>query len=121
MHLGCMTTLAIGSNDPGSAACAASPRLNAASPTTTIKGTRMRIGSSSSRPQAVRLQWQLPDSLAGGREDRVGDRRRRDRRAWLADPAWRLGAPHQMHFDGRRLIDPHHADVMEIGLLHAAV
>src|SRR5712691_1553409 len=120
MHLGCMTTLAIGANGPGSVVWAAPLRLQAASERTTTNRTRIRIVSSSSRAELV-LQRQLPDSLAGHSEDRVGQRGRGDRRTRLADPAGLLAISHQMHFDSRRLVDPQRANVMEVGLLHPAV
>src|ERR1700737_2814791 len=105
MHLGCMTTLAIGSKGPGSAVWAAALRLQAASERTTTNRTRVRMVSSSSRAELV-LQRQLPDSLAGHGEDRVGQRGRGNRRTRLADPAGLLAISHKVHFDGRRLVDP---------------
>src|ERR1700730_8914234 len=122
MHLGCMTTLAIGSNNSGftAAACAASLRLQAASARRMTNGTRMRIVSSSSRTE-LPLHRQLADPLAGGGEDGVGDCWSRYRRTRLADPSRRLEIAHKVHFDGRRFVDPQHANVVEVGLLHPAV
>src|SRR5439155_19594824 len=55
--------------------------------------------SLSSRAGLVRLQRQLADSLAGRREDRVGQRWGRDSRARLADPAGRLEVAHEVQLD----------------------
>src|SRR5260370_29094856 len=121
MHLGCMTTLAIGSNGAGWAGWAASLRLQAAiGRTTTMSDAKARMIVLLSRAELA-FQRQLPDSLAGRCEDRVGHRGCRDRRVWLADPAGRLAAAHQVHFDRRRLLDPQHADLVEVRLLHPAV
>src|SRR5882672_8905628 len=92
MHLGCMTTLAIGSNVPEGAACGASTTLPATASKPTIIG-----------------------------EDSVRHRGSGDGRAWFADSAWRFQVAHQVHLDGRRLVDSHDSNVMEIGLLDPAV
>src|SRR2546426_6163681 len=113
MHLGCMTTRAIGSNDPAVAVWTASLRLNAKSVRIATSGTRIRMVSSSSWPE-LRLQRELSDALAGRREDRVRQRGCRHRRARLADPAGRLAVAHEVHLDRWRLIDPQHANVMEV-------
>src|SRR5499425_2156585 len=120
MHLGCMTTLAIGSNVPAGAACGASTTLPATASKPTIMGERIRIVPSSSRAQLI-LERQLPDAPAGGGEDRVRHRGRGDGRAWFADSAWRFLVVHQVHLDGRRLVDSHNSNVMEVGLLDPAV
>src|SRR6266568_6724749 len=113
MHLGCVTTLAIGSNDPAVAVWAAVLRLETMSERAVTSGTTMRIVFSSSWAE-LRLQREFSDALAGRREDRVGQRGCRHRRARLADPAGRLAVPHEVYVDGRRLIDPQHANVMEV-------
>src|ERR1700687_4642399 len=77
-------------------------------------------GLSSSRADLV-LQRQLPDSLPGRREDRVGDSRGGDRRPRLADPSGLLAVAHQIDFDRRRLVYPKHANVVKVRLLHPAV
>src|SRR6266478_7298175 len=124
MHLGCMTTLPIGSNNSGftaaAAAGAASLRLQAASGRRMTNGTRIRMVSSSSRTELL-LHRQFADPLAGGGEDGVGDCWSRYRRTRLADPSRRLEIAHKVHFDGRRFVDPQHANVVEVGLLYPAV
>src|SRR5262245_726041 len=124
MHLGCMTTLAIGSNVPEGAACGASTTLptTASKPTIkpTIIGEKIGIVSSSSRAQLI-AERQLPDAPAGGGENRVRHRGSGDGRAWFADSAWRFQVAHQVHLDGRRLVDSHDSNVMEVGLLDPAV
>src|SRR5216684_4821922 len=120
MHLGCMTTLAIGSNGSEGFADCASMRPETMSSRTTTNHTSLGIVFSSSRPELI-LHRQLPDSLSGRSEDRVGQRRCRDRRTWLADAPGLLTVPHQDHFDRRRLIDPKDANIMEVRLLHPAV
>ena len=64
---------------------------------------------------------QLPDPLAGRREDRVGQRRRQRRGTGLADATGRFGTLHQIHLDRRRLVDAQHAVVVEIALFDAAI
>src|SRR2546428_13718464 len=49
---------------------------------------------------------------------RGGARRRRTR---LPDPAGRLEIAHQVDGNGRRLVDPQHEDVMEVGLMDPAL
>src|SRR5215470_3306785 len=124
MHLGCMTTLAIGSNVPEGAACGASTTLPATASKPTIKptitGEKIGIASSSSRAQLI-LERQLPDAPAGGGENRVRHRGSGDGCAWFADSAWRFQVAHQVHLDGRRLVDSHDSNVMEVGLLDPAV
>src|SRR5215469_585514 len=124
MHLGCMTTLAIGSNVPEGAACGASTTLSATASKPTIKptilGEKIGIVSSSRRAQLI-LERQLPDAPAGGGENRVRHRGSGDGRAWFSDSAWRFQVAHQMHLDGRRLVDSHDSNVMEVGLLDPAV
>src|SRR2546422_2056542 len=119
MHRGCMTTLAIGSNGAGSAVCAVALRPEA-SERTTMNGATLLIACSSRRAELA-LERQLAYPLARRREDRVRQCWCRNRGAWLAYPARCLRVPHQMHFDRRRLIDPQHANVVEVGLLHPAV
>src|SRR5215831_4548549 len=124
MHLGCMRTLAIGSNVPKGAACSASTTLPATASKPTIKptiiGEKVAIVSSSSRAQLI-LERQLPDAPAGDGENRVRHRGSGDGCAWFAHSAGRFQVAHQMHLDGRRLVDPHDANVMEVRLLDAAV
>src|ERR1700740_3143121 len=116
MHLGCMTTLAIGSNVPEGAACGALKTLPAIASKPTIKptivGEKLGIVSSSSRAQLV-LERQLPDAPAGGGENRLRTRGSGDGRAWFADSAWRFQIAHQMHLDGRRLVHSHDSNVVE--------
>src|SRR5262249_56212670 len=57
----------------------------------------------------------------GGGENRVRQRGRGDGRGWVADSAWRFQVAHQAHLDGRRLVDSHDSNVMEVGLLDPAV
>src|SRR6266851_3909431 len=118
MHLGSMTTLAIGSNK--SEGSAAWTRLHAKTSRTTKNRVRMRIVFSSSRPELI-LQRQLPNSLPGRREYRVGHGGGGDSGTRLADSSGSLIAAYQVHFDCRRLIDPQDANIMEVGLLHPAV
>src|SRR2546430_1465079 len=113
MHLGCMTTLAIASNDPTSAVWTAALRLETMSERAVTSGTTIRIVFSSSRAE-LRLQRELSDAFTSRREHRVGERWCRDGRARLADPAGRLAVSHEVHLDRRRLIDPQHANVMEV-------
>src|SRR5258706_1850805 len=121
MHLGCMTTLAIGSNGAeGAAAGVPSLPEPATIRRTKTHSARTGIVFSSSRTELV-LERQLPDSLAGRGEDLVGQRGRGNGRGRVAHPAGLLAISHQMHFDGRRLVDPQRANVMEVGLLDAAV
>src|SRR2546429_1490449 len=119
MHRGCMTTLATGSNGAGSAVCAVAPRPEA-SERTRMNGATLLIACSSRRAELA-LERQLAYPPARRREDRVRQCWCRNRGAWLAYPARCLRVPHQMHFDRRRLIDPQHANVVEVGLLHPAV
>src|SRR2546427_3937224 len=119
MHRGCMTTLATRSNGAGSAVCAVAPRPEA-SERTTMNGATLLIACSSRRAELA-LERQLAYPLARRREDRVRQCWCRNCGAWLADPAGGLKVPHQMHFDRRALIDPQHANVVEVGLLHPAV
>jgi hypothetical protein len=51
MHLGCVTTLAIGSNEPALAAWTASLRLETMSERAVTSGTTIRIVFSSSRAE----------------------------------------------------------------------
>src|SRR6516225_6496258 len=124
MHLGCMMTLAIGSNVPEGAACSASTTLPATASKPTIKptiiGEKNGTASSSSRAQLI-LERQVPDAPAGGGENRVRHRGGGDGCAWFADSAWRFQVAHQVHLDGRRLVDAHDSNVMEVGLLDPAV
>src|SRR5262245_20904134 len=119
MHLGCMTTLAIGSN-VSETAYGASTTLPATASKPTIIGEKIRIASSSNRAQLI-LERQLPDAPAGGGEDRVRHRGSGDGRAWFADSAWCFQVAHQVHLDGRRLVDSHDSNVMEVGLFDPAV
>src|SRR5713226_4304363 len=118
MHLGCMTTLAIGSNK--SEGSAAWTRLHAKTSRTTKNRVRMRIVFSSSRPELI-LQRQLPNSLPGRREYRVGHGGGGDSGTRLADSSGSLIAANQVHFDRWRLIDPQNANIVEVRLLHASV
>src|SRR5215469_9415064 len=117
MHLGCMTTLAIASNV---AACDASTTRPATASKPTIIGKKIGIVSSSSGAQLI-LERQLPDAPAGGGENRVRHRGSGDGCAWFAHSAWRFQVAHQVHLDGRRLVDSHDSNVMEVGLLDPAV
>ena len=54
-------------------------------------------------------------------KDRIAQGRRCGRRAGFADAARRLAALDQMDVDRRRLVDPQHAVIVEIALLHAAL
>src|SRR5499433_3158241 len=124
MHLGCMRTLAIDSNVREGAACSALTTLPATASKPTMKptiiGERIGIVSSSSQAQLI-LERQLPDAPAGGGENRVRHRGSGDGCAWFADSAWRFQVAHQVHLDGRRLVDSHDSNVMEVGLLDPAV
>src|SRR5262245_63994792 len=120
MHLGCMTTLAISANVPDGAACGASPTLPATASKPTTMGERILILSSSSRAQLI-LERQLTDAPAGGGEDRIRHRGSGHGGAWFADSAWRFQVVHQVYLDGRRLVDSHDSNVMEVGLLDPAV
>src|ERR1700687_3710307 len=106
----CMTCLTIASNRSGGSA--AWTRLQPKTSRTTKNRVRMRIVFSSSRPELI-LQRQLPDSLPGHREYRVGQGRCGDCGARLANSSGSLIAAHQMHFDCRRLVDPQNPNVME--------
>src|SRR5262249_7158970 len=114
MHLGCMTTLATGSNVEDVSAGADSMPSPARASKPTIKGTTIVMFSSSRRLPQLVLERQLPNSLAGGGEDRVGQRGPGDRGARLADSSRRFEIAHQVHFDLRRLVDPQHANVVEV-------
>ena len=57
----------------------------------------------------------------GGGGDGVDQRRRTGGAARLADAAGRFAARDDVHLDHRRLVDPHHAIVVEIGLLNPAI
>src|SRR5690348_5237282 len=120
MHLGCVTTLAIGSNDPALAAWTASLRLETMNHRAVTSGTTIRIVFSSSRAE-LPLQRERSDAFTRRREHRVGERGCRDGRARLADPAGRLAVSHEVHLHRRRLIDPQHANVMEVRLLDPAI
>src|SRR5262245_60142201 len=124
MHLGCMTTLAIGSNVSEGAAWGASTTLPATASKPTIKptiiGEKIGIVSSSSRAQLI-LERELPDAPAGDGENRVRHRGSGDGCAWFADSAWRFQVANQVHLNGWRLVDSHDSNVMEVGLLDPAV
>src|SRR5262249_6237599 len=124
MHLGCMRTLAIVSNVPEGAACGASTTLAATASKPTIKptmiGEKTGIVASSSRAQLIRAR-QVPNAPAGGGVNRARYCGSGHGRAWLADAAWRLQVAHEVHLDGRRLVDSHDSNVMEVGLLDPAV
>src|SRR6185437_16193153 len=64
---------------------------------------------------------QLPQPLAGGRVNRVGQCGRERRCTWFADPAACLATFDDMHVDWRRLVDAQHPVVREVVLLDAAV
>src|SRR4051812_30749976 len=64
---------------------------------------------------------QFADAPPGGGENRVGQRRHYARRSWFPDASGRLEALHEMHVDSRRLVDPQHAVVTEVTLLHPAI
>src|SRR5262245_47013772 len=115
-----MRTLATGSNVAEGAVDVSSRLPGPTASRPTISAESARIVPSSGRAELI-LQGQLPDSPAGRGEDRVGQRGRRDRGPGFADPARRFQVADQMHFDGRGLVDPHHANVVEVGLLDAAV
>src|SRR5215813_9097547 len=106
MHLGCMRTLAIGSNVPEGAAGGGLPKLPATASKPTITDQKIGIVSSSSRAQLV-LERQLPDAPAGDGENRVRHRGRGDGRAWFADSAWRFQVANHVHLNGWRLVDSH--------------
>src|SRR3954471_12566071 len=101
MHLGCMSTLAIGSNSAGAAASAASLLLQ---PARARMSARIRMVFSSGVAELLRKR-QLTDALAGRREDRVCERRSGDRGSRLADSAGRLQVAQEVHLDLRRLVD----------------
>src|SRR6266566_5048631 len=117
MHLGCSTTLAIGSNSRGSGVCATSLRRPAASDTTTANATGMCMVFSSSRADVVWLQRQLPNPLPSRCEDRVGHGGNHNRRARLPNAPRRLLVSHQVDLDRRRFVHPQDPVVVEIGLL----
>src|SRR5262252_828829 len=120
MHLGCMRTVATGSNvaEEGSGAGSVLSPARASNPT--INGATMVTISSSTRAELV-LERQLPNASAGCGEDRVGQRGSGDRRARFPDSSGRLEVAHEMDVNLRRLVDPHDAKVVEVRLFHAAV
>src|SRR5690242_8324483 len=72
--------------------------------------------------EAALSQRQRADSLAGGRENRIADRRQDRRQRGLAQSGGRVVALIEMDFDGgRRLCEPHHSVLVEVGLLYAAL
>src|SRR6266516_5672938 len=82
---------------------------------------RLRAVTCSESRAEWTLQRELSDALAGGCEDRVGQRRPRDRSTRLADPAGRLEVSHQVHFDRGRFVHPQDPVIVEIGLLDPAI
>src|SRR5689334_10201417 len=67
------------------------------------------------------VDGQPPERHAGRGIDGVADGGGRGGHPGLADAAGRLAAGDQMHVDFRRLVDPEHAIVMEIGLAHPSL
>src|SRR5262245_16442024 len=120
MHLGCMTTLAIGSNVAEETAGAVWPPSPPTASRPKINGARIVIASSSGRAELF-LQGQLPNALAGRGEDGIGQRGPRDGGARFADSSRGFQVAHQVHFDGRRFVDPQHANIVEVGLFHPPV
>src|SRR5258706_6893361 len=120
MHLGCMTTLAIGSKLAEEAAGAARLPALARTSRPTMNEARIRMVVSSARAELL-LQRQLPNALAGRGKNRVRHGSRGDRRARFANSAGRFPVAHQVYLDGRHLVDPKDANVVEVGLLHSAL
>src|SRR5215471_12987294 len=86
-------------------------------PDAEIRSSKARL-----RLQVLPVDRQFAQALAGGLEDRVGERRRHRRHARLADTAWRRIALHQMNVDlARRVADAGHLVVVEVALLDAAL
>src|SRR5262245_48287045 len=67
------------------------------------------------------VDWELPNPLAGCREDRVRDRGYHSRRTRLTDASRSLRALDQMNVDRGHLVDAQQLIVIEIALLDAAV
>src|SRR3954454_11219593 len=103
MHLGCMSTLAMGSKSAGAAAWPASLLLQPARARTRM-GARIRMVFSSGLAELL-LQRQLTDALARRREARVCERRSGARGSGLADSAGRLQVAQEVPLDLRRLVD----------------
>src|SRR5882672_1996071 len=71
--------------------------------------------------QDVAIDRKFAQPYSGGRGDRVANSRRRRGGARFADAARQLVIPDQMNLDGRSLVDPEHAVIVEIALLYAAL
>ena len=67
--------------------------------------------------EQIAVYRQGADPHAGGGGDGIDQRRRSRGAARFADAAGRLAALDDVHIDHGRLVDPHHAIVVEIGLL----
>src|SRR5262245_5431570 len=118
MHLGYITTLAIGSNRAEEPAGA--PWLAPEAAIRTKIVARIAIVFSSGRAELF-FQGQLPNALASRGEDRVGQRGPGDGGARFADPPGLLEVANEVHFDRRRLVAAHHPNVVHVGLVDTAV
>jgi hypothetical protein len=66
------------------------------------------------------IDWQLPQTLATPRKDRVRERGNDRRSSRLANPTWRFRTLDDVHLHNGCLIHPQHLVVIEIGLLDTA-
>src|SRR6202030_465972 len=89
-------------------------------PTWPPQARRLSTAPASARPQILVHQRQRAHPLAGGGEDRVQHRRRRDRDRRLADAAPEIAGRHDDDLDLGHLVDAHHVVAIEIGLLDRA-
>src|SRR6267154_3641279 len=71
--------------------------------------------------QDVPVDRKFVQPYSSSRSDGVANSRWRRGGAGFADSARRLIVPNQMNLDGRSLVDPQHAVIVEIALPHAAL
>src|SRR5262249_12847680 len=67
------------------------------------------------------VQRKLADAFSRSGENRVGERWRRRRHGWLADPSYLAAELQAFHHDFRRLIQTHAFVNVEVGLLRSVV
>src|ERR1700757_3090885 len=105
MHLGCVRTLAMGSNVAKGTTAGGSVPSPARGTRPGFRGATRGIVSSSRRPEQLILERQLANAFAGRGKDRVGDRGPGDGGAWFADSARRGSAANEVHLDRGRFVD----------------
>src|SRR4029077_19976787 len=72
------------------------------------------------KPVLREADWQLADPLAGGREDRVRNSRRRAGCRGFTNATWVFLAGHDVNFHHRHLVDTEDVVLVKVLLLDAA-